>query len=68
MITAFNDINRLFVILIKIMTEKHLRVSLPQIPERVKLLLGGSLVGMTRVVAGFPLEHPIDAVKVQWQA
>ena len=51
------------------MTEKQLAVSLkPHISERHKFLLGGSLVGMTRVLAGFPIEHPIDAVKVQWQA
>ena len=49
------------------MTEKQLRVPLkPTISEHNKFLLSGSLVGMTRVVAGFPLEHPIDAVKVQW--
>ena len=50
------------------MTEKQLVSLKPHISERHKFFLGGSLVGMGRVVAGFPLEHPIDAVKVQWQA
>ena len=32
------------------------------------MYLGSSLVGMARVCIGFPLEHPIDAIRVQWQA
>eukprot|EP00347_Sterkiella_histriomuscorum_P019430 403341656 len=32
------------------------------------LYLGSSLVGMARVLIGFPIEHPIDSIKTQWQA
>ena len=32
------------------------------------MMLQGSLLGIGRVAVGFPLEHPIDAIKVQWQA
>lgn len=48
------------------MTEKHLAIQQPKITDKAKVYLGGSLVGMSRVILGFPLEHPIDAIKVQW--
>ena len=34
----------------------------------MKLYVQSSLIGMSRVIIGFPLEHPIDAIKVQWQS
>ena len=34
--------------------------------DKAKIYLGSSIAGMTRVIVGFPLEHPIDAIKVQW--
>ena len=36
--------------------------------EGLKFYLGCSAIGVGRVVAGFPFEHPIDAIKVQWQS
>ena len=34
----------------------------------IRLYLGSSALGVARIIIGFPLEHPIDAIKVQWQA
>jgi hypothetical protein len=36
--------------------------------EKHKMYFQSSMIGMTRVIIGFPLEHPIDAIKVQWQS
>ena len=36
--------------------------------KKGKMYLGSTLVGMGRVLVGFPLEHPLDALRVQWQA
>ena len=30
--------------------------------------IGSSLAGLVRVTIGFPIEHPIDSIKTQWQA
>ena len=30
--------------------------------------LGSAIAGIARVTVGFPLEHPIDSIKTQWQA
>ena len=35
---------------------------------KAKLMLGSSLFGIGRVLVGFPIEHPIDSIKTQWQA
>lgn len=32
--------------------------------DKAKLYIGSSLMGMSRVIIGFPIEHPIDAIKV----
>ena len=31
---------------------------------KVKFYLGSSIIGVARIAIGFPIEHPIDAVKV----
>ena len=30
--------------------------------------VGSALAGLVRVTIGFPIEHPIDSIKTQWQA
>lgn len=32
--------------------------------KKTSVLLGSSFLGVARVLVGFPLEHPIDAVRV----
>lgn len=34
--------------------------------NKFKMMMQGSFIGIARVMVGFPLEHPIDAIKVQW--
>jgi len=34
----------------------------------LSLYIGSSMAGMVRTVLGFPIEHPIDSIKTQWQA
>lgn len=29
---------------------------------------GSSMVGIIRTLIGFPIEHPLDSIKTQWQA
>jgi hypothetical protein len=36
--------------------------------DKHKFYLQSSMIGITRVICGFPFEHPIDAIKVQWQS
>ena len=39
------------------------RVSL-QPSKQAKLVVGSTAIGMVRVIAGFPIEHPLDALRV----
>ena len=32
--------------------------------HKAKFYVGSSAIGMARVMIGFPIEHPIDAVRV----
>ena len=36
--------------------------------SQVSFYVGSSLAGIARTAVGFPLEHPIDSIKTQWQA
>ncbi|CDW73269.1 UNKNOWN [Stylonychia lemnae] len=36
--------------------------------KQSSLYFWGAAAGMFRVAAGFPIEHPIDSIKTQWQA
>ena len=44
-----------------------------QIRERMvqsswSLYLGSAAIGLGRTAVGFPLEHPLDSIKTEWQA
>eukprot|EP00347_Sterkiella_histriomuscorum_P001661 403371157 len=34
----------------------------------MSLYLGSSIAGIIRTLIGFPIEHPLDSIKTQWQA
>ena len=34
--------------------------------SRTRVYLTSSALGITRVLVGFPFEHPIDSIKTQW--
>ena len=36
--------------------------------KQAKLVVGSTAIGMARVAVGFPFEHPLDSLRVQWQA
>ena len=36
--------------------------------SKTKFYLTSIAVGVVRVTIGFPIEHPIDSIKTQWQA
>jgi len=40
----------------------------PFMSAQTQLYLSSSLIGMVRVTLGFPIEHPLDSIKTQWQA
>ena len=36
--------------------------------SNLSLYLGSALAGLVRTTVGFPIEHPLDSIKTQWQA
>ena len=46
--------------------KRNLNDEMTKSPAR--FYLGSMGIGMARVLIGFPVEHPIDSIKTQWQA
>jgi hypothetical protein len=46
------------------MQKENVTASFDAASPTVKFILGSSAIGMARVLIGFPIEHPIDAVRV----
>ena len=36
--------------------------------SKTQFYLSSLLAGLVRVSIGFPIEHPLDSIKTQWQA